>query len=564
MNPIIADEPDDLIRRFIEDGMRVHITTTTGRPNALLYAMCRVFGGRRSLMVSIASIHSSAHALALSGAVKHVTTCFLGDSYPSPRPSRLYARLKEGVPFHAEIWSLLSHTQRLAAAASGLPYAVTTSLMGSHLPLATGPSPPEVMRLPGQQPSLLVPALRPEVTLLHGVIADRHGNIVMCKPFGEGPHAAYAASKGVIATVERIVADHVVAAMPQRVTIPGAKVIGLCEARWGGHPQSLRCDRLAGLPDFYLDDYRFLADAASECGSPETAQGWYRRWVEEPGGHAGYLRRLGQKRLRNLARKPQRRPLPQAGRTETPCTDHETAILLAARGIADLVRERGYRSLLAGIGAAHMAAWTAKEILSRQGIHVDLLAELGFFGFSPEPGDPFLFSQLHASRSTMTAGVDQILGNVVGSAPDTNLGVLGAVEVDATGAVNTAFLPDGRWLTGPGGANDVGTRSDCVIVAKATRSRYVPAVAHVTTPGGRVQAIYSQFGTFTRARPDELFTLSAWLPSYAGMPGSATPATLVAAHTCWEPPRRDVTSQAAITADERSILASFDPEGIYR
>jgi acyl CoA:acetate/3-ketoacid CoA transferase alpha subunit len=565
MGPAVMNTPDDLVRRFVRDGMHVHLATTTGRPNALLYAMCRVFADRHSLTVSVASVHSSAHALALSGAVKHVTTCFLGDTYPLPRPCKLYSRLKEGIPFHAEVWSLLSHTQRLAAAANRLPYAVTTSLVGSELPLATGQSPPDLTQLPGTPPALLIPALKPDITFLHGVIADRQGNIVLCPPYGEGPHAAYAASHGVIATVERIVPDSAIAEMPEHVKVPGVKVIGLCEAPWGGHPQSLRCLRLAGLPDFYLDDYSFLAEISKACASPETAQAWYRRWVQSPDGHRGYLRLLGQDRLRALKGDSTRRAKarPPVTPEENPCTDQEKLIILAARGIAKLVRERGYRTLLAGVGSAHMAAWTANELLARQGIHVELLAELGFYGTTPDSGDPFLFSQRHADRSTMTAGIEQILGGIVGSS-ETSLGVIGAVEVDATGAVNTAFLPDGRWLTGPGGANDVGTKSDIVVVAKASRSRYVPTVAHVTTPGGRVQAVFSQFGSFTRATRKDPFTLATWLPSSGNADRSGEPGELTVAHTRWSPPTRPVRREAALTADERTILASLDPEGLYR
>ncbi|MFF1612325.1 CoA transferase subunit A [Amycolatopsis sp. NPDC058278] len=565
MGPVVMHTPDDLVRRFVRDGMRVHLTTTTGRPNALLYAMCRVFADRRSLTVSVASVHSSAHALALSGAVKHVTTCFLGDTYPLPRPCRLYSRLKEGIPFHAEVWSLLSHTQRLAAAASRLPYAVTTSLVGSQLPFATGESPPELTRLPGTPPALLVPALKPDVTFLHGVLADRHGNIVLCPPYGEGPHAAYAASQGVIATVERIVPDSVIAAMPEHVKVPGVKVIGLCEAPWGGHPQSLRCLRLAGLPDFYLDDYSFLAEISTACASPETAQAWYHRWVRNPDGHLGYLRLLGQDRLHALAGGSARPPAagPPATPEENPCTEQENLIILAARGIVKLVRERGYDTILAGVGSAHMAAWTAGELLARQGIRTALLAELGFYGTTPDSGDPFLFSQRHADRSTMTAGIEQILGGVVGCS-ERSLGVVGAVEIDSTGSVNTAFLPDGRWLTGPGGANDVGTKSDIVVVAKASRKRYVPAVAHITTPGGRVQAVFSQFGSFTRVTRKDPFTLATWLPSCDDADSGVEPRELTLAHTRWSPPTRPVQAEAAPTGEERAILASLDPEGLYR
>src|SRR5690606_22087942 len=125
--PYLAADPDDLIRRFVREGEHLHAAATMSRPNALLNAVCRTFAGSRSLNVSTTAVHSSAHALALPGAVRKVITGFVGDTYPSPRPNRLYRELAEGRPFEIEMWSLLTYTQRLIAAALGQPFATTGS-----------------------------------------------------------------------------------------------------------------------------------------------------------------------------------------------------------------------------------------------------------------------------------------------------------------------------------------------------------------------------------------------------------------------------------------------------
>ncbi|MFW3463519.1 CoA-transferase [Streptomyces microflavus] len=310
--PYLASGPDDLVRRFVREGDHVHAAATMSRPNALLNAVCRAFAGSHSLTVSTTAVHSSAHALALSGAVRKVITGFVGDTFPSPRPNRLYRELAEGRPFEIEMWSLLSYTQRLMAAALGQPFATTGSMLaetdlrhGKEGSLHLVPHPED----PERSVTLLTP-LRPRIALFHGVVADRRGNVVAVPPLGEGAWAAYAATDGVLASVEAIVDDEVIAAMPDRVVIPAARVLGLCEAPLGAHPQSLRTGGLAGV-EGYLDDYAFLTDIVTACKDPETAAAWYEEWVGGVESHADYLERLGEERRASLAFPlPSRTPAP--------------------------------------------------------------------------------------------------------------------------------------------------------------------------------------------------------------------------------------------------------------
>ncbi|MFD9999588.1 CoA-transferase [[Kitasatospora] papulosa] len=123
--PALHDDPDDMLRAWVEPGAHLHAASTMARPNALLYALARTREGRRDVTVSVAAVHSSAHALALSAAVRHVITGFLGDVYPMPRHNPLYARVAQGHPFTAEIWPLWTLVQRLAAAGAGAPAAVS-------------------------------------------------------------------------------------------------------------------------------------------------------------------------------------------------------------------------------------------------------------------------------------------------------------------------------------------------------------------------------------------------------------------------------------------------------
>ncbi|MGW1296368.1 CoA-transferase [Streptomyces sp. NPDC002533] len=569
--PHPAAGPDELVRRFVREGDHVHAAATMSRPNALLNAVCRAFAGSRSLTVSTTAVHSSAHALALSGAVRKVITGFVGDTFPSPRPNRLYRELADGKPFEIEMWSLLSYTQRLMAAALGQPFATTGSMLAEtdlrhgkegSLHLVAHPEDPE------RSVTLLAP-LRPRFTLFHGVCADRRGNVVAVPPLGEGAWAAYAATDGVLASVEAIVDDEVIAAMPDRVVIPAARVLGLCEAPLGAHPQSLRTGQLAGI-DGYLDDYAFLTDIVSACKDPRTAAAWYEEWVGGVGSHAEYLEKLGEQRRAALVfpTGAPRTPHTPVDVSAAP-TEQEQLIVLGARAVADLVRERGYDTLLAGIGTSHMSAWLAARLLARDGVQVQVAAELGLQSMDPEPGDVFLFSQRHAERSQMLAGVAETLGGAVAANPRC-LGVLSAAEIDPDANINTTLLPDGRWITGSGGANDIASSVDCVVIAVASPRRYVPRLTHHTSPGLHVRDVVSQFGRFSRTGPGAAFELTSWLPPVPARGRTPQdlpdgPEAAVRELTGWDAGvGESLADEKAVTTEELALLRTMDPEGCYR
>ena len=561
----MAADVDDLVSHFVRAGEHLHLAATQSRPNALTYALCRVFGDTGHFTISTTAVHTSAHALTIAGAVDRMIAGFVGDTYPSPRPNPLYARLAEGEPFTFEAWSLLSYVQRLMAGAMGVPYAVTGSLAGTDLAVGKGD---DVVQVPDptdpERAITMVSALRPDLTLVHGACADDAGNVVLFAPMGEGPYAAYAARRGVLASVERIVSTEQVRAMADRVVIPGQRVLGLCEAPMGAHPQSLRVsdvDDVAG----YLEDYDFIEEIVNRCGAEERGREWYAEWVTGVGSHAGYLAKLGRERIESLTNP---KPLPRRQVcVDEPPTRQERLIVLGARAVAERVRSGGYDTLLAGIGSSHMAAWLAAHMLQHDGHDVKITAELGAYGFTPEAGDVFLFSLRHAARAEALGGVTEILGGMVSANPRA-LGVLGAAEIDETGTINTSLSGSGRWLTGSGGANDIASSTDCVVIAAASPRRFVPRVHYRTSPGDRVVEVVSQFGRFARA--DKGFRLSNWLPDDGArvpdQPDALTrlAAEAVAANTAWQPRADDVTVEKPITADELAALRALDPDGRYR
>jgi glutaconate CoA-transferase subunit A len=122
--------------------------------------------------------------------------------------------------------------QQLRAAIAGLPFLPLrsvrgTGFMGMHPEYRTMTCPYTGEEL------VLVPALQPDVAILHAQYGDAHGNLHI-----EGPPVAdilfARAAKKVIATVERIVPTAQISEMG--ATIPYFYVTALAEVPYGAHP----------------------------------------------------------------------------------------------------------------------------------------------------------------------------------------------------------------------------------------------------------------------------------------------------------------------------------------
>ena len=548
---MVFQNPDDMLAQFIEPNMHIHISATIGRPNALINSLARVFKNKNpDFTISTVAFHSTAHVLALKKMMKKAITGFLGDNYPKPSPNRLYMNVLNNQPFEVELWSLLSMIQRLMAGAQHLPYYVTKSLVDSDLfwdklnkSVFVVPDPDN----PSENLTL-ISALNPDYTFVHGVCADENGNIVLPQPMGEGNWGALAAKQGVIATVEKFVpADKI---PPEYIHIPGVCVRAVCEAKFGAHPQSLRVPlSLKSIPDFadissYRDDYNFIMEAATVGDSDIAAQAFELMWVDLKGGHNTYLEILGEERLDSL-KKPQK--IRNKRLSQAPANESEQMIIIASRAIVDHVVNRHYSTILAGIGAAHMAAWCAAYLLERKNIKVKVMAELGFYGVLPHYGDIFLFSQLHANRSEQLSDIVQIL--------------LGLAEIDRFGNINSTRLPNGKFMVGSGGANDIASTADCLVVGKAIKSRFVDNVSYITSPGANVFQVVCQFGRFTRNTEKSKYELTHFLPSPFDL--EIGPKEAVEKYTSWSAYAGLPLMEEPPSQDELDILRRLDPDKIF-
>ncbi len=136
------------------------------------------------------------------------------------------------VPLEIEEHSHAGMANRYVAGASGLPFAVLRGYVGTDLPAHTANVRPITCPFTGEVLTA-VPALTPDVTIVHAQQADRDGNVQMWGITGVQKEALLAAARSLV-TVEEIV-DRL-EARPNAVVIPTWAVTHVAEAPGGARP----------------------------------------------------------------------------------------------------------------------------------------------------------------------------------------------------------------------------------------------------------------------------------------------------------------------------------------
>jgi len=137
-------------------------------------------------------------------------------------------------PLDIEEYSHFGMVARMSAGAARLPFWVMRDYMGTDLPVANPRIRTVVCPYTGEVLAT-VPALNPDVTIIHAQRADAAGNTQVWGLLGVQKEAAFA-SKRVIVVVEELVDESVIRADPNRTLIPGMIVSAVVVEPWGAHP----------------------------------------------------------------------------------------------------------------------------------------------------------------------------------------------------------------------------------------------------------------------------------------------------------------------------------------
>ena len=193
-------------------------------------------------------------------------------------------------PITVEEYSNFTVGLALLAASLGSPYIPTRTLLGTDLPrqnptLRIEPSPFD------ESPLLLVPALRPDVTIVQAQRSDEDGNAHIWGSVGLCEEA-WLAAKDVIVVAEEIVPRGVILSDPNRVAGPSYKVRAVVHEPWGAHPSAVQ--------GYYNRDHQFYHDYHIQTRTLEGFQTWLDAWVLSTPDRAAYLQKLGESRLQSL------------------------------------------------------------------------------------------------------------------------------------------------------------------------------------------------------------------------------------------------------------------------
>jgi glutaconate CoA-transferase subunit A len=139
-----------------------------------------------------------------------------------------------GPPLELEEYSHFGMVGRLSAGAARLPFWPMRNYMGTDLPAANPRIATVECPYTGEQLAT-VPALNPDVTIVHAQRADAEGNTQIWGLLGVQREAAFA-SRRVIVVVEELVDQSVIRADPNRTVIPGLVVDAVVVEPWGAHP----------------------------------------------------------------------------------------------------------------------------------------------------------------------------------------------------------------------------------------------------------------------------------------------------------------------------------------
>ena len=265
----LAKSIDDAIAPIVDGCMLVVPREVSGVPMAATRALIRR-GVRRLHLVALPTSSLQADLLIGTGSVDTLETSAvsLGEFGPAPR---FVAAVTSGTIKMKDATCPALHAA-LQASEKGVPFMPLRGLIGSDVLKYRDDW--KVIDSPfgNDDPIVLLPAIKPDVALIHSPMADRFGNVWIGRQ-RELATMAHAANK-TIATVERIhdgslLDDPTLAAG----TLPGFYVESVAVAERGAWP--------LGLPDFYAADPEHLAEYARMAATAEGFADYLERYVYE-------------------------------------------------------------------------------------------------------------------------------------------------------------------------------------------------------------------------------------------------------------------------------------------
>jgi glutaconate CoA-transferase subunit A len=218
---------------FVADGETVGIggSTMSRTPMGMIWALIRA--GRKNLTCARSIVSSDGDLLFASGACDRIVTSWFSQGILWGVSKVMRHHVETGKARFDE-WSHMAMGMRLRAGAMGVPFMPIRSMLGSDVARQR----PEAVEMDcpftGEK-ILLVPALNPDVALIHVQRCDAYGNAQIDGLQFMDMDLAMAANR-VILTAERIVSNDQIRRAPDHTKIPFFAVDAVVELPFGCAP----------------------------------------------------------------------------------------------------------------------------------------------------------------------------------------------------------------------------------------------------------------------------------------------------------------------------------------
>jgi glutaconate CoA-transferase subunit A len=268
----------DAVARHVRDGDTVVIE---GFTHLICFAAAHeiIRQGRKDLTLARLTPDLIYDQMIAAGCAKKLVFSWAGN----PGVGSLHAfrrAVEQGKPPLAiEEYSHFGMVARFSAGAARLPFWPLRDYMGTDLPAANPRIASVTCPYTGEHLAT-VPALNPDVTIVHAQRADAEGNAQIWGLMGVQKEAAFASTR-VIVVVEELVDASVVRADPNRTLIPGMIVDAVVVEPGGAHPSYAQ--------GYYDRDNDFYQEWENVSRDAMSLAAYLQEWVFGVRDRAEYL-----------------------------------------------------------------------------------------------------------------------------------------------------------------------------------------------------------------------------------------------------------------------------------
>jgi glutaconate CoA-transferase, subunit A len=289
---------EEAVRRFVKDGDMIALGGFTVNRNAMVIAREIIRQGRRDLHLVMHSHGQAMDILVGAGSVSRLELAYGGTGRFAPTGIRFRKAVQSG-QVQVEDYSNFHMSLRFLAGALNLPFIPSCSGFESDVLNRQGFGPevrgrgqiPPLKAIvtdnpfsPNREPVVLLPALTPDVALIHAQLVGEDGTVRIKGLTFLDIEQAKAASR-VIVTCEEVVPSAFLRQDPDNNSLPPFLVDAVVPAPFGAHPTACHF--------FYDYDPRHLNMYRQVAGDDNDFRAYLEEWVYGVADQEAYLAKVG-------------------------------------------------------------------------------------------------------------------------------------------------------------------------------------------------------------------------------------------------------------------------------